>query len=1345
MKSFNNNTYNRLEQSYSNEIVNNISAKNHTGKRKFFAKMRYFKDNSHDLFNEIFSDMEFENILEEKVQINDYQEFHNFQTKLNSFYNPDIKTFNYGKKSNTNILKEIPYKATKLRNLFGQEENIYISPNGHFFRTFNKVNRRGSTLEHYNSVIGNSLLLKGVYYYEIKILELGENTDMFFGVAAKNSEFINNERYKNFPLIEFEDCYGFDLNKSIFYSDKYNKIKNKILITIGTIITIKVDLTKGKINIYIDGECIKDNTLDIKDRNLGYYPAFSLSKGKEIQVKFGGMYYLNINLEKANKIDSKPICQYNNLENIVVCYMKIIENCLIKIINNQEISYNDSIRFFNPMINFFAKIAFNDEFIMKNYLLKYMNKNYFENTDTNKFFNAKFNFLYLIINNIEKNERQKSLLFLLDCLSEEIKNCSYIMDSSDKMKNIELYIKLYNYFLNKNLFKEILTPSGILSEFVYKKIKSQLFIIFQSTKILGISYNDVNHENIMKITKEKLNQFSNNNIYNCFSELIVTLLGLSVETQKNKVNKIHELIKKLRTENKQKEQNIDNKSLNEKKEEVFEILDKYFFNESNSKELIIDENNQYDFINKRKLEPNSYRKIFMDLINEIFENKSDNNVFNVISTIYLPLLNVFNLYYEKENSTNYSNEKLLSYLPIYCDNKNFLLSKGSQLFIQEKIIKNRKKNNIIKDIIDINLLYKELNEESYNISSYLIGLLITFSSFFEKELFDIDLYLQNRKYDKIILKWKSNSKELKINNYIENLKKLIYLTNENNVNIIEKTLRVLIPYINALLNNNFYLILPLKFMNMLKFFIKILMYHFLIYDNIKIINNKNNVEIIQIFVDLNFKLLFKENTSKLFFFNALDNVLFLYNLFSLIKNKKDIFKDININLDHDINTSIIEKMKDFNYFIKEADLEKIITLLRLYYEKFNKSKKKYLIKFIKYFGPNVFSDYKDETNILIPYILKDIKKDKNDFWFKSFIIETLFKQNLIPQIKGTINILNEEIEKIRINHIKKLKIFFHSIPQILNFISNCIAKTSFLTKYFNYYINEAELLEIDSFEERNDDEGRNDVEKYSIYCYLIYLSSFIIKELLNENFFTFCRKRITYGNIEDLKIDIIIKECFFYLEKIFLDIPKKYQQILGEREKLKNKNNKNIERDNDKNEKEELDEDLKHFYTNIINNIQVNNLLKLFSLFENNYSPRFNLTQLQSMIRKFIIFLNELGTKYNLIPKSRNSKNENQDTNFCPICLDKESDIHVSPCGHPFCFICVKKLFDRRCPICRKNIIGVIEHPEFKFLHNVQQQIRLDIQNRVLRAFQNDRVELYNRLPLFHNRLNNLELNLDYY
>ena len=92
--------------------------------------------------------------------------------QLNSKYIPDINYFNYKNELNIDIIKEIPYKATRLRTIEREDGAIIISPNGHFVRTSKIENKSMSTLNHYKTVIGNSLILKGIYYYEIKILEL---------------------------------------------------------------------------------------------------------------------------------------------------------------------------------------------------------------------------------------------------------------------------------------------------------------------------------------------------------------------------------------------------------------------------------------------------------------------------------------------------------------------------------------------------------------------------------------------------------------------------------------------------------------------------------------------------------------------------------------------------------------------------------------------------------------------------------------------------------------------------------------------------------------------------------------------------------------------------------------------------------------------------------------------------------------------------------------------------------------------------------------------------------------------------------------------------------------------
>ena len=839
-------------------------------KIKPLTNIKYLRDNSYDLFNEIFSSMEFENIQNEKIKINDYNDFYNFQLNLNANYKPSIKFFDYENKLNVNIVKEIPYKSTKLRKLHEEDGAIIISPNGHFVRTSEIKINSNSSLERYNTVIANSLILKGVYYYEIKILELGNNSDICFGIIGKDCDFMNNKRYKNFPLCEFEDCYGFNLNNC--FNDRAINPSNHL--KVGTVISIKVDLNKNKIFIYFNGENLGNNSINIKNSNLGYYPAFSLSSEKEIQVRFGGIYNLFLYFKTSNQIDAKPICQYNNLENIVSCYMEIVDKCLIKIMNHKQISFNESIRFFYPMITFFANIAFNDEYIMKQYILKYMYKNYLENKDIEIFFNVRYIFLYLIITNIDKSKQQESILFLLNCLSEDIKNYSYITSLNNKIPTFLLLIKLYNYFLQRNLFREILFPEGIISDNVSKKIKLQIFYIFQSIKITGNEYSRIFDFNIMELAKEKMKKFINNKYYiECFSDLIETLLGLNIENSNIKTNKISELLRKQKIRD--NENSPSNQSNNKKYENNFdyEILENYLSNKKRNNKVLSKDNEA--LINNRKIENNSYRQIFFELINDGLENKSKYNIYNLISTIYLPLIYLFNKCYEEENFYNYSNKCILSYLPFLSKN-DYSNSLESKLFNCDKLIFKIENIKQTKNIIDNRILYQELHEKQNNNSSFLIKLLIKLSSLFNENIFDFDLYLQKNEYRKIIKRWKLRADYFKIYEYNDNINKLVLLHNDFNINIIKIALNNLIPYFTDLMSSNFYLFLPEQFINMVKFFIKFLAYHNLIFNDTKSIKNTDTKKLIQLFFDLNFKIIFDENTNSNFYNIAFENIKFLY-------------------------------------------------------------------------------------------------------------------------------------------------------------------------------------------------------------------------------------------------------------------------------------------------------------------------------------------------------------------------------------------------------------------------------------------------------------------------------------
>ena len=1106
-------------------------------KIKSLTNIKYLRDNSYDLFNEIFSSMEFENLQNEKIKINDYNDFYNFQLNLNANYKPSIKFFDYENKLNVNIVKEIPYKSTKLRKLHEEDGAIIISPNGHFVRTSEIKINSNSSLERYNTVIANSLILKGVYYYEIKILELGNNSDICFGIIGKDCDFMNNKRYKNFPLCEFEDCYGFNLNNC--FNDRAINPSNHL--KVGTVISIKVDLNKNKIFIYFNGENLGNNSINIKNSNLGYYPAFSLSSGKEIQVRFGGIYNLFLYFKTSNQIDAKPICQYNNLENIVSCYMEIVDKCLIKIMNHKQISFNESIRFFYPMITFFANIAFNDEYIMKQYILKYMYKNYLENKDIEIFFNVRYIFLYLIITNIDKSKQQESILFLLNCLSEDIKNYSYITSFNNKIPTFLLLIKLYNYFLQRNLFREILFPEGIISDNVSKQIKLQIFYIFQSIKITGNEYSRIFDFNIMELAKEKMKKFINNKYYiECFSDLIETLLGLNIENSNIKTNKISELLRKQKIRD--NENSPSNQSNNKKYENNFdyEILENYLSNEKRNNKVISKDNEA--LINNRKIENNSYRQIFFELINDGLENKSKYNIYNLISTIYLPLINLFNKCYEEENFYNYSNKCILSYLPFLSKN-DYSNSSESKLFNCDKLIFKIENIKQTKNIIDNRILYQELHEKQNNNSSFLIKLLIKLSSLFNENIFDFDLYLQKNEYRKIIKRWKLRADYFKIYEYNDNINKLVLLHNDFNINIIKIALNNLIPYFTDLMSSNFYLFLPEQFINMVKFFIKFLAYHNLIFNDTKSIKNAETKKLIQLFFDLNFKIIFDENTNSNFYNIAFENIKFLYNSLNLVnENLKNCLENDD---EDEINIFNNKEIADFRSYIQKNDLLKLLIKIKYEFNMNNKLDRKFITEFILYFNPDILTNRynKNDKNYMIPYIAGLIKSnsDSDDFYFKIFVVEILIKNKLITKIKKAENIINN-YEQIDEDKKEKLKKYFILIIKILYFISNFIKNDDILDKYFNFYVDKNNsitqeiILNDESFISEKEKEKEN---KINIYCSFIYVAQLIIKYLLNNNFMKFIHKKINYLNKHDFKVKILVRESFGFLQTIFVTIPNK--------------------------------------------------------------------------------------------------------------------------------------------------------------------------------------------------------------
>ncbi len=195
-----------------------------------------------------------------------------------------------------------------------------------------------------------------------------------------------------------------------------------------------------------------------------------------------------------------------------------------------------------------------------------------------------------------------------------------------------------------------------------------------------------------------------------------------------------------------------------------------------------------------------------------------------------------------------------------------------------------------------------------------------------------------------------------------------------------------------------------------------------------------------------------------------------------------------------------------------------------------------------------------------------------------------------------------------------------------------------------------------------------------------------MKNLFNKNFFKVFFGNKNYLNREEYNINLLIEKCISFLFSVCNDIPKNYLDIVENNNKKKNKHKKN--------EKIELPEELRSYYENIINNIKINDIVKLTNLFGGQVI-RVSFETYQSKLRQIIKIINEIENSYNIFPKESNEKNESQDSNICPICLDNQCNIHLIHCNHMFCYNCILKLENLRCPVCREGIRGVKEHPEF--------------------------------------------------
>ena len=1225
--------------------MDNAGEKEVLVKNKKNPKTKKLVDISCNLFDYIINNIKIKNYNNEWVTINGFKDFYDFQKNINHNYKSSIPSFNYRKLKNISVIKNFPYEATKLIQINEKDSEIIIAPNKIFAKTLKLENKIESSLSHYINIIGNSLLVDGISYFEVKILSLGEDTDLFLGIISNNSVLFSKNEYKNISISQFEDGYSIDLNNH--YELQKNKIK--YLVKEGDIITILVDLIKYKIHFFINGEKIK-NIILIEQKNCGYYPAFSLSSDKEIQVNFGGDYKLKYNSNEGNRIDIKPISKLNNLASIISYYMSIIksENDKIKInkiINHPQITNNESLRLFYPMLQFFGNYVFRDEYIIKKYILKFFYEDYKNENDKDiyEFFDKKIKFLKLIIQTIDLSKKKKAILFLLNRLAEQIKHYSY------KEKKFEIWcnlIKLYNYFLKNKFIQQILfenNDDNIGVNNTHNEIKKQLYLIFQPIKIFDLYYPHHESDDFSNIT-DKINDFLKNEYYRVidnksliqpFSELIDTLLAPVLKNQKDNSEDIHELI----NNNYSKSITFNDKDI---KYDNFDILIKY---------LSLDKDNMKDdkINNKRSIQNNHYRIIWLDLIRDMYYSNSNEDKYNLLSTILVPLLFIFNKLYEKEITINIQDNQILSFLPTI-GNYDFLSRLSSKIFLSDESIN----NDFIKTKIYYYKFYFELYTKKYVISSYVLKIIINLFSFFDDDLysyFNLENIIENSK-----LEFKKNEENINYNKYIYKFQKLLLLLSDEYFKIIDKTINIIVPYLNELLENNFFLFLPINIINGIKFFVLYVFKYISINKKANFISKKNIVNLINNYIKLNFEL-FSSTVEVDYRVDALHNIA---EFLVLIENIQEI-STINLIIEKNDNNTQNKTIDDI--LQKFVDFQLLFALILKNYKESNDiSLKKNIEKFMIFFSSKYNTEFSD---FFTSRFLENISEIKKDSFFEIFVIEACAKRRLIENILKITEILNKinENEIISKNILEKLVKYFQTVLMCLSSLMNYITRGIVIKRYFNKFIQIPEQNEEDMQLKIESDENG----KYPIYYYLILDVSLIIKKLMKEKLFILFKK----ANDENF-IQILfkfIRKNIIFAEKVII--------------KISNMTNEN-----------------KEYLRNIFFNIKKNDIADIICLLEkyDDHIP-YDYDKILSLLKGVISFLNHIEKKYNI--KVINSQEQREIAKTCPICLDNYSDCHVSPCGHMFCLTCIKKLKDLRCPICRDQMNSIIEYPNFKLQQHI--------------------------------------------
>ena len=500
-----------------------ITPKINGKKRLIIDELRNY---SLSLFDALFIDRQ---VLGQKI--NDFSSFKNLTQSIIKKYNPNFLTKNLSNENKITLEGKIPLNNKNLTyiNLINiqNKDAVNISINSRIIKIF-KPNRNFDSRN--NFFYCTKALFSGKHCFEMEFKSFNSK-NVYIGLIDISK--INLLKFyfhdiNHFKKYNEDELDYISLSREFFYTNKNNYKLNRYIKS-GDTIGLGFDLNYGAIYLFIDGELVLRETLNIKSgENISFAPFFTLSEGNNILFNFSEddfkfkKSYDSFNLISLDKKENNFII-LSNLKETTDNLLQMIEQNLSKMILHNSISYSDINYLFFNIFNFLGNISFNENYLINNSLLKIYFHEIFENKSITeeKLFNKYLPFQCIL--NGSSNIKKLTNNILLNII-EEIN----LRLQKGKIKEIQVIHNLFSllkFLLTKKLFKNNLIDSGeegifeifriFLTPFMFEinreQLNDQLSFL---TNINNLSFNDQNSSDYLEEKFKQINEFLIDQRYN---------------------------------------------------------------------------------------------------------------------------------------------------------------------------------------------------------------------------------------------------------------------------------------------------------------------------------------------------------------------------------------------------------------------------------------------------------------------------------------------------------------------------------------------------------------------------------------------------------------------------------------------------------------------------------------------------------------------------------------------------------------------------------------------------------------------------------------------------------------